>query len=539
MVNPFRPGRPLLFVNALIISKVSCRTIALEQVKRLLLEELGTYLISETVVKDFKLTKDQITTLTAGIVMTEMVEEKWDGVTYHLKARVKADPEEVTRSIDALRKDREKSSELEETRKKAEEALKEIEKLKKELETARMSAVKEPGGTGESRLKPDSPLASTKPESGASTTPSGRKNQGEAQSEAKISESVEAKRDHETPSTIEPRTIPDQPSNQKLRERYNLTINRLAAIEAFEQAYALDLAERHHESLEQYTRAIKLNPKYALAYNNRGTEYQHVGDYKSAVADYDRAIELDDDDAMVFYNRALAHLILKNYAQTVKDTDRALEINPSYALAYNTRANAYRHLGNYPQAVRDYDRAIELDARDLVAYYNRGMSFYAAGNYPQAIRDYDRAIELDARDGIIYFNRGISYSMLGNYPQAIKDYDRAIELNYRETMIYYNRGIAYSMLGNYAKVIEDCTTVINRDPKAASAYVNRANAYVSLGKNDLAIRDCTKAVELDPQNRMAYFNSGSPEKAMEDLKVSARMGYKPAQNALKENQVQW
>jgi len=52
-------------------SKVSSRAIALEQVKRLLLEELGTYLISETEVKDFKISKDQITTLTAGIVMTE------------------------------------------------------------------------------------------------------------------------------------------------------------------------------------------------------------------------------------------------------------------------------------------------------------------------------------------------------------------------------------------------------------------------------------------------------------------------------------
>jgi hypothetical protein len=35
-----------------IDSKVSCRTIAMEQVKRLLLEELGTFLISETQVKD-------------------------------------------------------------------------------------------------------------------------------------------------------------------------------------------------------------------------------------------------------------------------------------------------------------------------------------------------------------------------------------------------------------------------------------------------------------------------------------------------------
>jgi len=57
-------------------SKISSRAIALEQAKRLLLEEVGTYLISETEVKDFQLTKDKITTLTAGIVQAEILDEK-------------------------------------------------------------------------------------------------------------------------------------------------------------------------------------------------------------------------------------------------------------------------------------------------------------------------------------------------------------------------------------------------------------------------------------------------------------------------------
>jgi hypothetical protein len=49
-------------------SKNSSRTIALRQVQRLLLEELGSYLESETQIKGFVLTKDQITALTAGVV---------------------------------------------------------------------------------------------------------------------------------------------------------------------------------------------------------------------------------------------------------------------------------------------------------------------------------------------------------------------------------------------------------------------------------------------------------------------------------------
>jgi len=53
-------------------SRISSRTIALEQVKRLLLEELGTYLEGSTEVKNFQLTRDKIVALTAGIVQTQI-----------------------------------------------------------------------------------------------------------------------------------------------------------------------------------------------------------------------------------------------------------------------------------------------------------------------------------------------------------------------------------------------------------------------------------------------------------------------------------
>jgi len=49
-------------------SKLSCRAIALEQVKRILLEELK----SETVIRDSELSKDEVTVMTAGVVSTSI-----------------------------------------------------------------------------------------------------------------------------------------------------------------------------------------------------------------------------------------------------------------------------------------------------------------------------------------------------------------------------------------------------------------------------------------------------------------------------------
>ncbi len=118
-------------------SKVTCRTLALEQVKRLLLEEVGTYLESQTEVKNFQLSKDQITLLTAGVVRTEILKEEWDGKAYWFRAKIEVDTENAIKALDKLRKDREKTKELEETKRKVEEALNEVKRLRTELQTVK------------------------------------------------------------------------------------------------------------------------------------------------------------------------------------------------------------------------------------------------------------------------------------------------------------------------------------------------------------------------------------------------------------------
>ena len=114
----------------------SCRAIATEQLKRELLEELGTYVESKTVVKDSQLDKDEITTLTAGVVQVVVMDEKWDGKAYWLKAQVRADPDEVTASIDKLKNDEHLAQDLEEARAEAEQAMEEAEDLRKQLAQA-------------------------------------------------------------------------------------------------------------------------------------------------------------------------------------------------------------------------------------------------------------------------------------------------------------------------------------------------------------------------------------------------------------------
>lgn len=125
-------------------SKITSRAIALDQVKRMLLEEIGIYLQSEMqTTKEEKngvyreLTKQQMQSITAGITETKIVEERWNGETYYIKASISVDPDEVTKHISRIAADQSKLKELEEVKRKADEAVAEIEQIRKELDSTK------------------------------------------------------------------------------------------------------------------------------------------------------------------------------------------------------------------------------------------------------------------------------------------------------------------------------------------------------------------------------------------------------------------
>jgi tetratricopeptide (TPR) repeat protein len=339
-------------------SKASCRTISLEMVKRLLLEELGTYLISETEVKDFKLTKDQVKTYSAGIVGAEIIEDKWDGKTYWLKAKVSADPIEVQKSLKKIIDDKYKAKELEESRKKAEELTKEIERLKKEF--------------------------------------------------VKLEGQQQNKTIEEEYQTTMQRLAAMEWFNKG--QQYRLNIQYDKAIDAFRRSISLYpnhpaaynytglvYVEKGHydKAIAKYNKAIALNPRYAKAYNNRGLAYSKKGEYMQAIIDFNKAI----DKGLEIINIVILPFNSKedskiNLSAAIDVTDDYISPNATLTDAYYNRGIVFCKLGNYQQAIKDFNKSIELEPDNAEAYHNRGVAYSMIGNYQQAIADFKIAARL-------------------------------------------------------------------------------------------------------------------------------------------------
>ena len=111
----------------------------------------------------------------------------------------------------------------------------------------------------------------------------------------------------------------------------------------------------------------------AETHYNRGVERYQDGEPEPAIEEYDRAIELDPALAAADRGRGDAYLFLGNFEQAVAEFDLALELDADNAAAYSNRGLGHSALGNLEQAIADHDRAIELDPLLAAAYTNRRL----------------------------------------------------------------------------------------------------------------------------------------------------------------------
>jgi tetratricopeptide (TPR) repeat protein len=86
-------------------------------------------------------------------------------------------------------------------------------------------------------------------------------------------------------------------------------------------------------AMADFTEAIRLDPKFALAYNNRGWIKANRGDRDGAIADYTEAIRLDPNYPKAYANRAIARDQLGDKRGASEDQAAAARIQEQVAFA--------------------------------------------------------------------------------------------------------------------------------------------------------------------------------------------------------------
>jgi tetratricopeptide (TPR) repeat protein len=266
----------------------------------------------------------------------------------------------------------------------------------------------------------------------------------------------------------------------------NWTGKKLASI-YFNRGVAYYGLKQYRRAIQEYTQAVRINPRFVAAYNNRGNVYRDLKQYRRAIQDYDEALRLNPKNADAYGNRGYVYTIIGQRQLAIRDFYMLLRLRPGDRFA---RLSLQR-LGVKPPPVTS-----------VPADYKSDEKICVEGNGRAQINACTRVLQADklgARGrAIIYSNRGNSYAALKQYRRAMQDYNESLRLNPKDAYAYINRGSAYHGLKQYRRAIKDYNASIRLNPGIYQAYGNRGLAYEELGQNHLAIRDFRKAVKLRP-----------------------------------------
>jgi len=190
-------------------------------------------------------------------------------------------------------------------------------------------------------------------------------------------------------------------------------------------------------AIKEYSKAIRLDPNFVMAYVNRGRIYSRKNEFDLAIRDYTKAIKLNPTEALTYLERGKIYTGKREYDLAIKDYNETIRLEQTNTRAYHLRGHTYRRKKEYDLAITDYTEAISLEPVGL-NYCIRGSCYAERKEYDLAIKDYNKGIGLDPTNYRSYYDRGEIYYKKGEYDLAIKDYNESIKLNPDNLNTYIN-----------------------------------------------------------------------------------------------------
>jgi protein O-mannosyl-transferase len=231
-------------------------------------------------------------------------------------------------------------------------------------------------------------------------------------------------------------------------------------------------ADIYKNPINFYNNAVQNNQSSALVYNNRGVEFRKIGNIKEAVEDFRKALKLNPDLTDAYFN--LAEIL--NRANHKKEAlilyNKGLSLDKNVYNAYLMRGDLKKDMGDIQAAIDDYNYIIKNKSNHPRAYFSRAVALMIQKKYKLAIDDFNKAISINKNYTKAYINRGLSYAYLKKYNLAIEDYNKAEILDSTNSIIFYNRANAKFLMKDTLSACLDWYKALELGNKDAAKYIS-------------------------------------------------------------------
>jgi len=157
-------------------------------------------------------------------------------------------------------------------------------------------------------------------------------------------------------------------------------------------------------AINNFEKAIALNPKYAEAHYNLGVAFQKTHQPDNAIKHYKEAINVKHEYPAAHNNLGLISLELGHTDSAIKSFEWAIAYSPEYAEAHNSLGAVSQELDKFDEAIRHYKKAVTINPKYAQALNNLGISYEILGLEVEALNHYEKAINVKPDFAEAHFN---------------------------------------------------------------------------------------------------------------------------------------
>ena len=149
-----------------------------------------------------------------------------------------------------------------------------------------------------------------------------------------------------------------------------------------------------HDSISLWTHVLKIDPRNAIAYLDRGQAYIDAWEPDKALADLDSLEKLEPNNPNLYNNRGIIHFKRGEFEEALKEFNRCLAVGPRFQIGYLNRAILWGHFREYEKSIRDLTAVLEINRYSYLAYYYRGLAHKELNSMDRALADFQAAFKI-------------------------------------------------------------------------------------------------------------------------------------------------
>ena len=265
-------------------------------------------------------------------------------------------------------------------------------------------------------------------------------------------------------------------------------------------------------SIENYSKAIGLQPNEIQFRHARALIYRQLGWYEKARLDMTAVLNKNPNDIKALLERSSDAGFVGRPEESLADLDLAELLDPENINVYFIRAQIYEALGRIPETIKDLQKQLEIGSADIqqsarikLRQLQAKASGPASSAQPASPAGGSAPPASPPETGAEYESRAKAYLQAGKLDEAIAAYSQAISLQPGALHYLFARSQIYRNKVQWAQAAEDMTAVLVRKPDEYGALILRSTDSAAQGRIEASFADLARAVQIEPTNPEAYY----------------------------------